>query len=134
MPRRAATATRIVLGSAIGNITYQASQILGFVAAADRRRRDSTRDKTLGIDAVIVRPVGRHRGPDLSRGAARRQVSAGAARASLLRPCRAERRPGSSSAGAGGAYQLAAAAAFVQELRPDTRARAFGVGLAGLAA
>ena len=36
-------------------------------------------------------------------------------------------------AGAGGAYQLAAAAAFVQELRPDTRTRAFGVGLAGLA-
>ena len=30
-------------------------------------------------------------------------------------------------AGAGGAYQLAAAAAFVQALRPDTRARAFGV-------
>ena len=37
-------------------------------------------------------------------------------------------------AGAGRAYQLAAAAAFVQELRPDTRARAFGVGLAGLTA
>jgi hypothetical protein len=40
-------------------------------------------------------------------------------------------------AGAGGAYQLAAAAAFVQELRPDTRARAFGVGqpdLVGLTA
>jgi hypothetical protein len=35
-------------------------------------------------------------------------------------------------AGAGGAYQLAATAAFVQELRPDTRARTFGVGLAGL--
>ncbi len=40
-------------------------------------------------------------------------------------------------AGAGGAYQVAAAAAFVQALRPATRARAFGVaqsavGLAGL--
>jgi MFS family permease len=35
-------------------------------------------------------------------------------------------------AGAGGAYQLAAAAAFVQALRPDTRARAFGVAQSGL--
>ena len=34
-------------------------------------------------------------------------------------------------AGAGGAYQLAAAA-FVQALRPDTRARAFGVAQSGL--
>ena len=37
-------------------------------------------------------------------------------------------------AGAGGAYQLAAAAAFVQALRPDTRARAFGVAQSGLCA
>ncbi len=35
-------------------------------------------------------------------------------------------------AGAGGAYQLAAAAAFVQALTPDTRARAFGVAQSGL--
>ena len=35
-------------------------------------------------------------------------------------------------AGAGGAYQLAAAAAFVQALRPDTRARASGVAQSGL--
>jgi MFS family permease len=35
-------------------------------------------------------------------------------------------------AGAGGAYQLAAAAVFVQALRPDTRARAFGVAQSGL--
>ena len=35
-------------------------------------------------------------------------------------------------AGAGGAYQLAAAAAFAQALRPDTRARAFGVAQSGL--
>ena len=35
-------------------------------------------------------------------------------------------------AGAGGAYQLAAAAAFVQALRPHTRARAFGVAQSGL--
>ncbi len=35
-------------------------------------------------------------------------------------------------AGAGGAYQLAAAAAFVQALRPATRARAFGVAQSGL--
>jgi hypothetical protein len=31
-----------------------------------------------------------------------------------------------------GAYRLAAAAAFVQALRPDTRARAFGVAQSGL--
>ena len=36
--------------------------------------------------------------------------------------------------GAGGAYQLAAAAAFVQALRPATRARAFGVAQSGLCA
>ena len=35
-------------------------------------------------------------------------------------------------AGVGGAYQLAAAAAFVQELRPSTRARAFGLAQSGL--
>ena len=35
-------------------------------------------------------------------------------------------------AGAGGAYQLAAAAAFVQALLPTTRARAFGVAQSGL--
>ncbi len=35
-------------------------------------------------------------------------------------------------AGAGGAYQLAAAAAFVQALRPSTRARAFGLAQSGL--
>jgi MFS family permease len=35
-------------------------------------------------------------------------------------------------AGAGLAYQLAAAAAFVQALAPDTRARAFGVAQSGL--
>jgi MFS family permease len=35
-------------------------------------------------------------------------------------------------AGAGGAYLLAAAAAFVQALRRDTRARAFGVAQSGL--
>jgi MFS family permease len=35
-------------------------------------------------------------------------------------------------AGAGGAYQLAAAAAFVQALTPGTRARAFGVAQSGL--
>jgi MFS family permease len=35
-------------------------------------------------------------------------------------------------AGAGGAYQLAAAAAFVQTLRPSTRARAFGLAQSGL--
>jgi MFS family permease len=35
-------------------------------------------------------------------------------------------------AGAGGAYQLAAAAAFVQTLTPETRARAFGVAQSGL--
>jgi MFS family permease len=35
-------------------------------------------------------------------------------------------------AGAGRAYQLAAAAAFVQALRPDTRARAFGLAQSGL--
>jgi MFS family permease len=35
-------------------------------------------------------------------------------------------------AGAGGAYQLAAATAFVQALRPDTRASAFGVAQSGL--
>ena len=34
--------------------------------------------------------------------------------------------------GVGGAYQLAAAAAFVQELRPSTRARAFGLAQSGL--
>ena len=37
-------------------------------------------------------------------------------------------------AGAGGAYRLAAAAAFVQALRPATRARAFGVAQSGLCA
>ena len=37
-------------------------------------------------------------------------------------------------AGAGGAYQLAAAAAFVQALLPATRARAFGVAQSGLCA
>ena len=37
-----------------------------------------------------------------------------------------------SLAGAGGAYQLAAAAAFVQALRPATRAGAFGLGQSGL--
>lgn len=35
-------------------------------------------------------------------------------------------------AGAGGAYQLAAAAAFVQALTPQTRARAFGLAQSGL--
>jgi hypothetical protein len=35
-------------------------------------------------------------------------------------------------AGAGGAYQLAAAAAFMQALQPDTRARAFGLAQSGL--
>jgi MFS family permease len=35
-------------------------------------------------------------------------------------------------AGAGGAYQVAAAAAFVQALRPATRARAFGLAQSGL--
>jgi MFS family permease len=35
-------------------------------------------------------------------------------------------------AGAGGAYQLAAAAAFVQALHPATRARAFGLAQSGL--
>ena len=35
-------------------------------------------------------------------------------------------------AGAGGAYQLAGAAAFVQALHPATRARAFGVAQSGL--
>jgi hypothetical protein len=35
-------------------------------------------------------------------------------------------------AGAGRAYQLAAAAAFVQALRPATRARAFGLAQSGL--
>jgi MFS family permease len=35
-------------------------------------------------------------------------------------------------AGLGGAYQVAAAAAFVQALRPATRARAFGVAQSGL--
>lgn len=35
-------------------------------------------------------------------------------------------------AGAGGAYQLVAAAAFVQVLLPATRARAFGVAQSGL--
>jgi MFS family permease len=35
-------------------------------------------------------------------------------------------------AGAGGAYQIAAAAAFVRALRPATRARAFGLGQQGL--
>jgi MFS family permease len=35
-------------------------------------------------------------------------------------------------AGAGGAYQLAAAAAFVQALDPSTRARAFGLAQSGL--
>jgi len=35
-------------------------------------------------------------------------------------------------AGAGGAYQLAAAAAFVQALEPSTRARAFGLAQSGL--
>jgi MFS family permease len=35
-------------------------------------------------------------------------------------------------AGAGGAYQIAAAAAFVQALRPSTRARAFGLAQSGL--
>jgi MFS family permease len=35
-------------------------------------------------------------------------------------------------AGAGSAYQLAAAAAFVQQLTPDTRARAFGLAQSGL--
>jgi MFS family permease len=35
-------------------------------------------------------------------------------------------------AGAGGAYQLAAAAAFVQALHPSTRARAFGLAQSGL--
>ena len=34
-------------------------------------------------------------------------------------------------AGAGGAYQWAAAAAFVQALRPETRARAFGAAQSG---
>jgi MFS family permease len=37
-----------------------------------------------------------------------------------------------SLAGAGGAYQLAAAAAFVQALRPATRAGAFGLAQSGL--
>jgi MFS family permease len=37
-------------------------------------------------------------------------------------------------AGAGGAYQLAAVAAFVQTLVPSTRARAFGVAQSGLSA
>ena len=37
-------------------------------------------------------------------------------------------------AGADGAYRLAAAAAFVQALRPATRARAFGVAQSGLCA
>ena len=37
-------------------------------------------------------------------------------------------------AGAGGAYQLAAAAAFVQASHPATRARAFGVAQSGLCA
>jgi MFS family permease len=35
-------------------------------------------------------------------------------------------------AGAGGAYQLAAAAAFVQALQPASRARAFGLAQSGL--
>jgi hypothetical protein len=35
-------------------------------------------------------------------------------------------------AGAGGAYQLVAAATFVQALQPDTRARAFGQAQSGL--
>ena len=37
-------------------------------------------------------------------------------------------------AGAGGAYQLAAAAAFVQALAPEGRARAFGLAQSGLLA
>ena len=35
-------------------------------------------------------------------------------------------------AGAGGAYQLAAAAGFVQAIEPATRARAFGLAQSGL--
>jgi hypothetical protein len=42
---------KFVLGSAIGNITYQASQILGFVAGAAVVATLNTH-KTLGIDAA----------------------------------------------------------------------------------
>ena len=50
---------KFVLGSAVGNITYQASQILGFVAgAAVVTVLDP--HKTLGIDAATFGLVGSH--------------------------------------------------------------------------
>ena len=214
---------KFVLGSAIGNITYQASQILGFVAGAavvailNPHKTLGIDAATFGVSALIVligvrappapvregpaRPslwsvsadgirivfgshmlltlllfgwlagfyivpegpgravhtfavrqhadrgtadgghAARHGNRRLPAWQGRRSVRAdqddGLARRPV--PCSADRqRVGpsavgrSAAVGAGGAYQLAAAAAFVQALRPATRARAFGVAQSGL--
>jgi hypothetical protein len=174
-----------VLGSAIGNITYQASQILGFVAGAavvavlDPHKTLGIDAVTFGLSALILLTGVRSRPAPGRAGAARASlwsVSADGVRIvfgsrllltlllfgwlagfyivpeGLAAPYARSLHGNALTvgllmawavlvlwtlAGAGGAYQLAAAAAFVQELRPDTRARAFGVGqpdLVGLTA
>jgi hypothetical protein len=213
-----------VLGSAVGNISFQASQILGFVTGAavvavvDPYRTLGLDAVTFGISALIVAAGSRPR-PMPRREAARpslRAVSADGIRivfgnraadpAAVRLAGRLLHRPGGARgavrafparqhgdggllmaampfgmvvgafvlakmatpstgmrmmgwlailscvplirsaadpplwcvlllwtlAGAGGAYQLAAAAAFVQALRPATRARAFGLAQSGL--
>jgi hypothetical protein len=164
-----------VLGSAIGNITYQASQILGFVAgAAVVAVLDP--HKTLGIDAAtfavsaLILVAGVRSRPAPARAGGTRaslwSVSADGVRIvlgsrllltlllfgwlagfyivpeGLAAPYARSLHGNTLTVGllmaavplgmVIGAYQLAAAAAFVLALRPDTRARAFGVAQSGL--
>jgi MFS family permease len=81
--------------------------------------RDEGQRAGEGQGAPVVHP-GRHRRAPEARSSYREVFAIGEFRALWT------------LAGAGGAYQLAAAAAFVQALRPDTRARAFGVAQSGL--
>jgi MFS family permease len=217
---------KFVLGSAIGNITFQASQIVGFVAGAAVVASLGAR-RTLAVDAVsfclsaLIVVLGTKPRPSPRRaGAARRSLwsismdgvhivfgnpvlrtlllfgwlagfaivpeglaapyahslhggtfvvgllmaatpfgtvigaflfgklagpstrirmmgwlamlSCGPLIASAWNPPLAVVLPLWALAGAGSAYQLAAAAAFVQALTPDTRARAFGLAQSGL--
>ena len=217
---------KFVLGSAIGNITFQASQILGFVAGAavvallDSHRTLGINAATFGISALII-GIGVRARPAPARDGSRRSslwsVSADGIRivvgsrlllalllfgwlagfyivpeglaapyarslhgstltvgllmaavplGTVIGTFLLSRVAGPSArirmmgwlailscapligsawnpplwavlalwtlAGAGGAYQLAAAAAFVQALHPATRARAFGVVQSGL--
>jgi hypothetical protein len=166
---------KFVLGSAIGNITYQASQILGFVAGAavvavlDPHKTLSIDAATFAVSALILVAGVRSRPAPARAGGTRASlwsVSADGVRIvlgsrllltlllfgwlagfyivpeGLAAPYARSLHGNTLTVGllmaavplgmVIGAYQLAAAAAFVRALRPDTRARAFGVAQSGL--